>query len=74
VFKSSEYGNQSTGVQNSVKNCCVALAVWAWAKSAERHIFHQDTSCGPRGLMLSLKLLVDVGVDMSTGRTWPSVT
>ncbi len=43
-FKSCEHGGWSTRVQNSSKSCWVVLAVWASAKSAERRIFHQDTS------------------------------
>ncbi len=43
-FKPGNYGGQSAGVQNSANNCWAVLAVWSGAKSAERRIFHQDTS------------------------------
>jgi hypothetical protein len=71
-FKSSEYGGQSAGVQNFANNCWVALVVWTGAKFAERHIFHQNTSSALRDHMLSLKLLVDVSINMCASENWPS--
>ncbi len=44
-LKSSEYGGQSAGVQNSANSHWAVLAVLTGVKSAER----QDTTSGPKG-------------------------
>jgi hypothetical protein len=47
-FKFSKHGSQFIRVSNSAKSSWLVLAVWVSVKSARRHIFHQDTSYGPR--------------------------
>jgi hypothetical protein len=65
-FKNCKYNSQSAGVRNTANSHCAVLAVWTGAESAERCIFHQDTSFGPRGkyCVLSHKLLVNVVVEI----------
>ncbi len=41
----------------------MVLAILAGTESAERHIFHQDMSFGPKGPYASQKLLVIIGID-----------
>jgi hypothetical protein len=62
---------QSKGVQNSANSCWVVLAAWAGAELVDRHSSHQDISFHQGDHMLSQKLLVDVSLDMFTGKNQP---
>jgi hypothetical protein len=70
-FKSGEYGRKST-----VSRIPLTSDGWSWwcgpALNQSKDVFSIRICLSPEDHMLSLKLLVDAGVDMFTNENQPS--